>query len=298
MIVLDQRAPRLGSVCLLLFMTWCSSVRAEDLSVVPTRRFAWSGHTGWIAVPTNDVGVRAVIGESSSYLTGFAWSDSIGWISFGNTNGGPYTNTTTNNWGVNLGAQWDLSGQAWAANVGWISFDASPGCRIHQQHGSFDGWAWSEQIGWIRWGAANETSLTYGVSFDIALAGYDVPVWWLRKEGFTNELGGIEVDKAGLDWQAFYEGTDPADPDARLAFTNMTVAGDRVLLSFDSVVYRHYFLSQTTNLLHSPVPWVPIKQIAGTGGGVDINQETNGPINHYRLEVGLDPGDTNVWPGR
>ena len=277
-------------------MALCGHGLAEELVVSQSNRWAWSGHAGWLAVPTNETGVRAVIDASGSYLRGFAWSDGIGWISFGCTNGGPYANTDETDWGVNLGQDWNLTGRAWGANAGWISFTNGPGSHIHQQRGAFDGYAWSDQIGWIRWGSANATALTYGVSFDLALAGFDVPEWWLRLNGFTNDLGEIFIDKPGLDWRAFYEGTDPADPAARLAFAGISVDGGAATLSFASATHRYYRLARTTNLVEAPVAWVPAAQLAGQGGVVSIVDETNAPLNFYRLEVGLDPGDPAVWP--
>ena len=264
----------------------CTVVQAgsrqpQFLGITASNRYAWSSHTGWLAVPTNEWGLQAVLAETGWFLTGLAWSDSIGWISFGNTNGGQYANTSAVDWGVNLNEQWELSGWAWGPNVGWISFDASPGCRIHPQRGMLDGWARSEQIGWIRWGSAatnEEEQLAYGVQLDLSLGAYQVPVWWLEWHGVSSN----QLDQV---WPAFFEGTDPFDPAARLAILALGTEETGPYLSFDSVAGRVYRLAASSNL----VDWLPAGQVSGTGNPITYSYPTNALRQHYRLSVGLDP---------
>lgn len=43
----------------------------------------------------------------------------------GADSGGPYSNDSFTNWGVNLDAAGNLPGYAWGENVGWIKFNSA-----------------------------------------------------------------------------------------------------------------------------------------------------------------------------
>lgn len=262
-------------------------------------RFAWSPTTGWLAVPTNEVGVRAVFDlHEGAHLAGYVWSESIGWISFGSPEGGPYENTAADNWGVNMGDDGTLSGYAYGPTIGWISFDEEPQTRIHPLTGVFNGFAHSPQIGPIRWGGSTTSPVEYGVHLDIALAAFDVPEYWLLLNGFTNELGEIDINAEGLAWEAFFENTDPSDPEARLRFTLIDAGIDPATteLAFSSALHRFYRVSATEDLTADPVEWIPLRQLAGTGGVVEIIDATNRMQRFYRVQVGIDPEPD--WPAQ
>lgn len=107
---------------------------------------------GWVnAGPTNcEVTVHDYEGIGG-WLSGYAWCENIGWIVFGSAGGGPYANTTSNNWGVNLAANGQLSGYAWGENIGWINFShALCDASINITNGEFSGHAWAENIGWLK----------------------------------------------------------------------------------------------------------------------------------------------------
>jgi hypothetical protein len=137
---------------------------AADAQVVarisPVDRFAWGENVGWMDFASADnvpdaVGVRVQTG----FLTGWIWAENIGWIRVGNPSGGPYDNTTGDDYGVNVNITTGaLSGYAWSENTGWINFSggalASPAqpARIDFDARRFQGFAWSPNIGWINLG--------------------------------------------------------------------------------------------------------------------------------------------------
>lgn len=120
---------------------------ASEGNIDTSNKYAWSENAGWLNFnPTTNGGVTV----HDTYLSGYAWAENIGWIKLGSGTG-PYSNTTSANWGVNrdsgTGA---LSGYAWSENAGWINFDSSNGqVIIDTSTGSFDGYAWAENVGWI-----------------------------------------------------------------------------------------------------------------------------------------------------
>lgn len=120
--------------------------RAEG-NIDPAKSFAWSENQGWINFAPANGGVTVNV---AGYLSGYAWAENIGWIKLGNNAGGPYGNTTANDWGVNMNGSGKLSGYAWSENAGWINFFPSYSqVTINKNDGTFDGYAWAENIGWV-----------------------------------------------------------------------------------------------------------------------------------------------------
>jgi hypothetical protein len=86
--------------------------------------------------------------------------ENVGWVQLGSGTG-PYANTGSNNWGVNMDRRGNLSGYAWSPNVGWINFcPTNSQVTITPATGQFAGYAWAENCGWIH--------------FQNALPAYDV----------------------------------------------------------------------------------------------------------------------------
>lgn len=127
-----------------LLLTQLSITAHAAPNIDPANRFAWSENTGWFNfLPNGGAGVEV----TATHLNGFVWGENIGWIKLGADGGGPYANSTANNWGVNrnpiTGA---LSGFGWSENVGWVNFSQ---VTINPVSGAFDGYAWAENVGWI-----------------------------------------------------------------------------------------------------------------------------------------------------
>ncbi len=109
-------------------------------------KYAWSTNAGWINFNTEHDSVTV----KADHLTGFAWAENVGWIKLGNGSSGPYTNTSSGNWGVNNDGSGNLSGFGWSKNVGWVNFKPDGQGQVTiDADGNFDGYAWGENVGWI-----------------------------------------------------------------------------------------------------------------------------------------------------
>jgi Leucine-rich repeat (LRR) protein len=114
----------------------------------PSEKYAWSETTGWLDFYANKEHSVQVL---DNYMIGYIWAENIGWIRLSVNTDGPFENSHTDNWGVNIDRNNILSGFAWSENVGWISFASD----IHQVMldpftETFSGYAWGENIGYIR----------------------------------------------------------------------------------------------------------------------------------------------------
>jgi hypothetical protein len=252
-------------------------------------KYAWGENVGWVnAGPTNhEVTVHYYEG-TSGWLSGYAWGESIGWIAMGSTGGGPYANTTSNNWGVNLAANGALSGYAWGENVGWINFEQTHGQPfISPVTGEFSGHAWGENIGWLKF---KGSSPDYGVrtlAFDKQPHG--TPNWWLDHHGVT------EVHDAGDGvpaWQKYSMDTDPNVAGDYLRITALSSAPPARVVTFTPASTRRYYtLARSERLAEGG--WSNVAgQVAvqyGTAGAKTM-QETNGAVRlFYTVKVTVAP---------
>ncbi len=135
---------------------WCSG------SIADGEQYGWAENAGWV----NWKNAYASVNVEDGYLTGYLWSENVGWIKLGSDGGGPYANTTADNWGVN----WDsntglLSGYAWSENAGWINFDAGNAqALLDPDSGVISGYVWSENMGWISLSGTAQDASSYGVT--------------------------------------------------------------------------------------------------------------------------------------
>jgi uncharacterized repeat protein (TIGR02543 family) len=113
----------------------CGPAVAQDM---------WSDTAGSIALSHAYESVTA----HTNHLSGYAWGENIGWVSFGAPAGGPYGNSSADDWGVNIDGRGRLSGYAWSHSAGWINFGAAD-VSYNRASGHFSGNAWGERIGWI-----------------------------------------------------------------------------------------------------------------------------------------------------
>jgi len=265
----------------------------QTLPLEAARRYIWSYATGWGEGILTEQRLQVVLTESGGYLSGRLWSENIGWISMGSTDQpGPYANQSAYDWGVNLSPDWELSGYAWAPSIGWVTFDHPLGARIHPQSGYFEGYARSDAIGPIRLGAAPDQGLTYGLGVNVPLADFSVPVWWYLANGFTNALGEIDSGAAGLDWRAFYEGTDPSSAVSRLAFTDIRARSSQFVdVTFPSQKRRMYRIDEASRLGSDEPAWDPIAFISGTGEEIMVSfpPAESAMQRYFRVEVQIAP---------
>ena len=138
-------------------------------NISDTDKYGWSENTGWANFRPTHGGVTV----SSTHLSGFAWLENIGWVKLGDDSGGPYTNTASSNWGVNLDGSGNLSGYGWSETVGWINFNSSHSqVTIDLGSGDFNGYAWGENIGYVHF---NNASPAYKVNAVIDSDGDGTP---------------------------------------------------------------------------------------------------------------------------
>ena len=113
-----------------------------------TNKFAYGANVGWInweGDVTN--GVRL----TCDYVADFAYGANIGWIHMGAgpTNGVQYSNLSSNDYGVNIDGDGNLSGFAYGASIGWINFETNGNPKVNLDTGELSGFAYGASIGWI-----------------------------------------------------------------------------------------------------------------------------------------------------
>src|SRR5687767_4930315 len=91
-----------------------------------------------------------------NFCAGFIYAANVGWIKMGAgipADGLSYSNTSANDFGVNLSAgapgEKNLRGFAYGANIGWVNFEAAGNPRVVLSTGQLRGFAWSPNCGWI-----------------------------------------------------------------------------------------------------------------------------------------------------
>lgn len=264
------------------------AVCADNTGTDPAHKYAWGENVGWAnAGPTNhEVTVHYDEG-TGGWLSGHVFGENIGWIVLGSAGGGPYVNTTSNNWGVNLAADGKLSGYAWGENVGWINFEQIRGQpAIDPATGAFSGYAWGENIGWLKF---NGVSPYYGVrtlAFDTQPQG--TPNWWLNAHGVTESYdagdGVPASDKYVMD-------TDPTVADNYLHITAVSNAQTKMVVAFTPASTRRYYTLIRSDDLTAGVWSNVVGQVSVPGiGGGQILQDTNAAARaFYSLEVKVSP---------
>lgn len=218
--------------------------RADNTGTDPASKYAWGENVGWVnAGPTNyDVTVH--FDGSAGWLSGHAWGENIGWIIMG-SGGGPYANTTRDNWGVNLAANGDLSGYAWGENVGWINFgDALCDAAINLANGQFSGHAWGENIGWLKFSGSSPDYGVRTLAFDAQARG--TPNWWLDHYDVTE---GYDAGDGVPAWQKYVMDTDPNVAGSYLRITALTNApAAKAVVFTPASIRRYYTLLQRSDL--------------------------------------------------
>ena len=120
-------------------------------------KFAWSETAGWMNFNPAYGGVVV----HDTHLSGFAWAENIGWIKLGADAGGPYANTSAEDWGVNRDVAGNLSGYGWSETAGWINFNPTDSLvTIDPVTRAFDGYAWGENIGYVHFKNADPSYQT------------------------------------------------------------------------------------------------------------------------------------------
>ena len=262
---------------------------ADNTGTDPAHKYAWGENVGWANAQSADHDVTVHFYEGTGgWLSGYAWGENIGWIVMGSAGGGPYANTTSNNWGVNLAANGELSGYAWGENVGWVNFgDAQCDAAIDPANGEFSGHAWGENIGWLKF---KGTSPDYGVrstAFDTQPQG--TPNWWLDAHGVTE---GYDVGDDGVPASAKYVmDTDPNVAGDYLRITSVSNAAAEADIAFTPASTRRYYTLRRREDMTAGGWSNVVGQVSVLGaGGSQTMQDTNTATRaFYRVKVTVEP---------
>lgn len=255
----------------------------------PAHKYAWSENTGWLnAAPTNaEVAVHYYEG-SGGWLSGFLWAENMGWINVGSSGGGPYANTTSNNWGVNVAADGGLSGYAWGENIGWINFGAVKcDAAIDPSTGEFSGHAWAENIGWMKF---QGVSPDYGVrSMAFYTQSQGTPNWWLDYHAVNENY---DAGDGVLAWQKYVMDTDPNVDGDYLHITIVSNGMEQTDISFTPASTRRYYTLQYRQDLNDGA-WGKVSgedAVQFGSAGEQAMQHTNDFLRkYYRIYVSVEP---------
>ena len=278
-----------GGKCAVILATLALSVAAAPVMVTdPAHRYVWGENVGWAnAGPTNhEVTVHFYEG-SGGWLSGYAWGENIGWIVMGSAGGGPYANTTGNNWGVNLASDGDLSGYAWGENVGWINFGHAPcDARIDTATGFFSGHAWGENIGWLKFSGTSPDFGARSMAFDTQPLG--TPNWWLDHHGVTEDFDAGDGVPAS---DKFVMDTDPNVAGDYLRITALSNSPAATEVAFAPASARRYYtLFRCVDLAEGG--WAKVAGqvgIAGIGGEQSMQDTNTAARAFFRVRVTVAP---------
>lgn len=254
----------------------------------PAQKYAWGENIGWANAHSAHHTVTIHFSEETGgWLTGHVWADNIGWIVMGSPGGGPYANSTAENWGVNLAVDGKLSGFAWGENIGWINFEQTHGLpTIDTTTGTFAGHAWGENIGWVKFSGASPDYGVRTLAFDTQPMG--TPNWWLALHGVDeNHDAGDSVPA----WRKFVMDTDPNVAGDYLRITSVSIEGGETDVAFaPASPRRHYTLTRGDDLTAGG--WnnvVGQVSIPGIGGEQTLTDEEGAATMFYRVEVKVSP---------
>jgi len=264
---------------------------AGDIGTDPAHPYAWGENVGWLhAAPAGGAAAVTVhyYEGNGGWLSGYAWGENIGWIVMGSPGGGPYANTTGDNWGVNMAENGRLSGYAWGENVGWINFGAAQSdAAISKATGEFSGHAWGENIGWIRF---KGTSPDYGVrSMAFYTQPRGTPNWWLDRHGVTEDYDAGDGVPA---WRKYVMDTDPNTVGDYLRITAIEVAPTATDVRFAPASTRRYYtLKRRADLTTGAWGDTPgqVNVQFGTPGEQFLRDESAASQMFYTVDVKVAP---------
>ncbi len=263
--------------------------QADHTGTDPVSKYAWAENAGWVnAAPTNAAQTVYVhFDGNAGWLSGYAWGENIGWIKMGADSGGPYVNTASNNWGVNLASNGKLSGYAWGQNVGWITFGpALCDAAINTTNGAFSGHAWGENMGWISFSGSSPDYGTRTMAFDAQPQG--TPNWWLDHHGVTESYDAGDGVPA---WKKYVMDTNPNVSGDYLRITAIIDSLTARSVTFSPASPRRYYtLTRREDLTAGD--WSNVAgQVGVVGWGASQTmQDTNAAARvFYRVNVTVTP---------
>ena len=277
-----------GTGALLLTVLALSGAVAADTGTDPAQKYAWGENIGWANAHSAHHTVTIHFSEGTGgWLTGHVWAENIGWIVMGSAGGGPYANTTADNWGVNLAADGKLSGHAWGENVGWINFEQTHGQPvINPANGEFSGHAWGGNIGWIKFAGAVPAYGVRTLAFDTQPMG--TPNYWLAGHGVTEDHdagdGVPASDKYVMD-------VDPTVSGNALRITSITPGEGKVDVAFTPASTRRYYTLTRRGAL-TDGDWLHVDgqaDVPGEGNEQTLTDEEPATKMFYGVTVTVNP---------
>ena len=193
----------------------------------------------------------------------------IGWINLGSgnpTNGIWYSNTGTNDCGVNNDGKGNLRGYAWSPNVGWLNFENNGAPAVDLLTGNLSGSIWVPNIGWISLSNAQAFVQTDSISPGADTNGNGIPdAWELQKVGSLGLLtaNGHYGGKSMTDYQQYLADTDPNNPADLLTLTAIAATGPIAQVTWKSKPTRVYRIQKTGS---------PTNQAAWADSGLGTQQ--------------------------
>ena len=250
--------------CLLLgLLLTAAGASLAGSTVDPAHPYVYGLNTGWMNARADGTN-GAVIGQA--YCTGYVWSANCGWICLGNgpANGWQYSNSATNDWGVNHDGQGRLTGFAYGSSIGWLTFEQTQGQpRVDLRTGELSGYIWGANCGWISLANAQAYVRTVRLDAGPDTVGDGIPDWW-RSLHFggsgttTNAQSAATADPDGdhlSNLQEYLAGTDPLNPADRLQIVTLAVTGTTHTVRWTATPTRLYQLEATNRLSGASGAW-------------------------------------------
>lgn len=278
-------AVRAGMVLLSVLAT---AARAGDIGTDTANKYAWGENVGWAnAAPSNNE-VTVHFDGASGWLSGYLWGEGVGWLRMGSPAGGPYSNASSNNWGVNLAADGKLFGYAWGENVGWINFGhALCDAALNPTTGEFSGRAWGENVGWLNFKGASPAYGVRTLAFDAQPQG--TPNWWLDHYGVGE---GYDAGDGVPAWRKYVMDVAPTSAGNALRITAISNAAGVQAVSFWPASSRRYYTLEGRSDLVSG-SWSGVSgqapRVSGTGGTQTLSDSGVAERAFYRVSVSVTP---------
>ncbi len=244
-------------------------------TIDPVNKWAWAPGVGWIDCRV-DSSNGDVIGQH--VCTGYMYNPATGWIHVGSgspTNGYAYSNSATNDYGVNHDGAGNLRGYGWSDSVEWIVFEDGGGPKVDLETGLITGLAYSPALGWISLSNALVSLQTRWLDRGPDNDADGIPdTWELAKAGDVTVLkSGEDTDGDGVNDEDEYKAdTNPLDSNDVFAVESFAVTrpGNTAEVTWASSPTRLYAIE--TNASVSPSNWGAVAELGVISPAPDTNR--------------------------
>ncbi len=284
----------LSTICVACLMLSTPTMQA-DSNLDPAHAFSWSPNVGWFNWGGGD-GVQ--VGQY--FCTGYIYSGNVGWITLGvrePVNGLRFTNTGTNDFGVNCDGNGNLRGYAYGANVGWIAFEDKGAPKVDRFTGRITGYAYAGNLGWLSLSSADGSTYLRinraAVSSDTD--GDGIPDAWeyahagnLSRFNRTTDSDGDGIS----DYDEYLADTDPLDSSdfLRILEVRPSTSGSELLISWNRKPARNYTL-QFRTAFGASASWqdigMPVQLNSSGIATLSVSTDKLQSAHFFRLKVAL-----------